>query len=164
MIKTPGYQKSIRRIYICDNECFLLGRYDRGRKGSGTGLSGLKLLSVTLSLLKEKSQLLILPIVLFIGMEQAFLFADFNAVSWNGAGKSYFFFGTSLRRIIFSYWRYFGAWSDWRKITSFSNIDFVAFSQRIFEIDLFLRSWVFILRVFKLLVFKLGKLENFGLE
>jgi len=44
------------------------------------GLSGFKLLAVTLKLLKEKSQLLILPITLFIGAEQAFLFADYNAV------------------------------------------------------------------------------------
>ncbi|XP_015183523.1 PREDICTED: UNC93-like protein [Polistes dominula] len=56
-----------------------LSRYDRGRKGSGTGLTGLKLLAVTLSLLKEKNQLLILPIIIFIGAEQAFLFADYNA-------------------------------------------------------------------------------------
>lgn len=56
-----------------------LSRYNRGRSGSATGLSGLKLLAVTLKLLKEKSQLLILPIIIFIGAEQAFLFADFNA-------------------------------------------------------------------------------------
>ncbi|XP_047362531.1 UNC93-like protein isoform X1 [Vespa velutina] len=56
-----------------------LSRYDRGRKGSVTGLTGLKLLAVTLKLLKEKSQLLILPIIIFIGAEQAFLFADYNA-------------------------------------------------------------------------------------
>jgi len=45
------------------------------------GTSGFKLLAVTLKLLKEKNQLLILPIILFIGAEQAFLFADYNAVS-----------------------------------------------------------------------------------
>jgi len=45
------------------------------------GSSGLKLLAVTLRLLKERRQLLILPITLFIGAEQAFLFADYNAVS-----------------------------------------------------------------------------------
>lgn len=56
-----------------------LARYDRGRTGSATGLTGLKLLAVTLKLLKEKSQLLILPIIVFIGAEQAFLFADYNA-------------------------------------------------------------------------------------
>lgn len=56
-----------------------LSRYDRGRTGSATGLTGLKLLAVTLQLLKEKYQLLILPIIIFIGAEQAFLFADYNA-------------------------------------------------------------------------------------
>ncbi|XP_076643712.1 UNC93-like protein [Halictus rubicundus] len=56
-----------------------LSRYNRGRSGSATGLSGIKLLAVTLKLLKEKSQLLILPIIIFIGAEQAFLFADYNA-------------------------------------------------------------------------------------
>lgn len=45
------------------------------------GKSGFKLLAVTLKLLREKNQLLILPIILFIGAEQAFLFADYNAVS-----------------------------------------------------------------------------------
>ncbi|OXU19293.1 hypothetical protein TSAR_014982 [Trichomalopsis sarcophagae] len=56
-----------------------ISRYDRGRTGSATGQSGFKLLAVTLKLLGEKSQLLILPITIFIGAEQAFLFADFNA-------------------------------------------------------------------------------------
>lgn len=56
-------------------------RYNKGRSGSATGLSGFKLLAVTLQLLKEKNQLLILPIIIFIGAEQAFLFADYNAVS-----------------------------------------------------------------------------------
>ncbi|XP_015108923.1 UNC93-like protein [Diachasma alloeum] len=56
-----------------------LSRYDRGRTGSATGQSGFKLLAVTLKLLKERRQLLILPITMFIGAEQAFLFADYNA-------------------------------------------------------------------------------------
>ncbi|XP_066583355.1 UNC93-like protein [Prorops nasuta] len=56
-----------------------LSRYDKGRKASTAGLSGFKLLAVTLQLLKEKSQILILPIIMFIGAEQAFLFADYNA-------------------------------------------------------------------------------------
>ncbi|CAD6220432.1 GSCOCG00005055001-RA-CDS [Cotesia congregata] len=56
-------------------------QYDKGRTGSATGQSGLKLLAVTLKLLKEKRQLLILPITMFIGAEQAFLFADYNAVT-----------------------------------------------------------------------------------
>ncbi|XP_043464457.1 UNC93-like protein isoform X1 [Leptopilina heterotoma] len=56
-----------------------MSRYDRGRKGSTSGTTGLKLLAVTLKLLKEKSQLLILPLTVFIGAEQAFLFADYTA-------------------------------------------------------------------------------------
>ncbi|XP_011868650.1 PREDICTED: UNC93-like protein [Vollenhovia emeryi] len=56
-----------------------LSRYDRNRARLVKGASGLKLLAVTLKLLKEKNQLLILPITLFIGAEQAFLFADYNA-------------------------------------------------------------------------------------
>lgn len=56
-----------------------LSRYDRSRARSVKGTSGFKLLAVTLKLLREKNQLLILPIILFIGAEQAFLFADYNA-------------------------------------------------------------------------------------
>ncbi|KYN36192.1 UNC93-like protein [Trachymyrmex septentrionalis] len=56
-----------------------LSRYDRNRARLVKGSSGFKLLAVTLKLLKEKNQLLILPITLFIGAEQAFLFADYNA-------------------------------------------------------------------------------------
>lgn len=56
-----------------------LSRYDRNRARLVKGTSGFKLLAVTLNLLREKNQLLILPIILFIGAEQAFLFADYNA-------------------------------------------------------------------------------------
>ncbi|XP_025988285.2 UNC93-like protein [Solenopsis invicta] len=56
-----------------------LSRYDRNRARLVKGTSGFKLLAVTLKLLKEKNQLLILPITLFIGAEQAFLFADYSA-------------------------------------------------------------------------------------
>ncbi|XP_006607128.1 UNC93-like protein [Apis dorsata] len=56
-----------------------LTRYNKNRTGSATGKSGLKLLVVTLKLLKEKNQIFILPIIMFIGAEQAFLFADYNA-------------------------------------------------------------------------------------
>lgn len=60
---------------------YLFRRYDKSRARSVKSSSGFKLLAVTLKLLKEKSQLLILPITMFIGAEQAFLFADYNAVS-----------------------------------------------------------------------------------
>lgn len=67
--------QKVRELITCDY------RYDRGRTGSASGKTGLKLLAVTLKMLKEKSQLLILPITIFIGAEQAFLFADYNVVS-----------------------------------------------------------------------------------
>nr|CAD7425945.1 unnamed protein product [Timema monikensis] len=47
---------------------------------SGTGLSGFQLLSVTLKLLKEPKQLLLMPIVMWLGVEQAFVGADYTAV------------------------------------------------------------------------------------
>ncbi|GLV32405.1 uncharacterized protein CBL_00886 [Carabus blaptoides fortunei] len=56
-----------------------LSRYNKGRTGSGSGLSGFKLLAVTLKHLKNPYQLLMLPITMFIGAEQAFIAADFNA-------------------------------------------------------------------------------------
>ena len=57
-------------------------RYNEGtREGSGTGLSGFSLLAITLKLLKERNQILILPITMFLGVEQAFVGADYTAVS-----------------------------------------------------------------------------------
>lgn len=50
-----------------------------GRKGSGSGLSGCRLLAVTLKQLSQKYQLLLLPITMFIGAEQAFIAVDFTA-------------------------------------------------------------------------------------
>ncbi|KAK5645591.1 hypothetical protein RI129_006891 [Pyrocoelia pectoralis] len=56
-----------------------LNRYKKNRAGSSTGLSGLKLLIVTLKHLFNPYQILILPITMFIGAEQAFMAADYNA-------------------------------------------------------------------------------------
>lgn len=58
-----------------------LKRYEGGRTGSGHGLSGLKLLSVTIKQLSNKYQILLLPITMFVGAEQAFIAVDFTAVS-----------------------------------------------------------------------------------
>lgn len=58
-----------------------LGRYEMGRKSAGTGLSGLRLLEVTLRHLGQTKQLLLVPITMFIGAEQAFMAVDFTAVS-----------------------------------------------------------------------------------
>lgn len=51
-----------------------------GRKGAGSGLSGLRLLAVTIKQLMQKKQILLLPITMFIGAEQAFIAVDFTAV------------------------------------------------------------------------------------
>ncbi|KAI4462348.1 unc-93 related [Holotrichia oblita] len=56
-----------------------LTRYNKDRQGSGTGLSGLKMLAVTLKHLSNPYQILILPITMFIGAEQAFIAADYSA-------------------------------------------------------------------------------------
>jgi len=45
------------------------------------GLTGFQLLAITLKLLKEPNQLLILPITMFLGVEQAFVGADYTAVN-----------------------------------------------------------------------------------
>ncbi|XP_038220754.1 UNC93-like protein [Zerene cesonia] len=54
-------------------------RYDSGRTGSGSNLSGMALLAVTLQLLVEPNQLMLVIINIFIGMQQAFFGADFTA-------------------------------------------------------------------------------------
>ncbi|GAB0100293.1 UNC93-like protein [Sergentomyia squamirostris] len=56
-----------------------LTRYEKKRRGATSGLSGLKLLAVTLRQLKERYQLLLLPITAFIGAEQAFIAVDFTS-------------------------------------------------------------------------------------
>lgn len=63
-----------------------LERYDKNRTGSGTGISGIRMLIITAKHLAKKYQLLLLPITMFIGVEQAFIAVDFTAVS---SGKSY---------------------------------------------------------------------------
>lgn len=60
---------------------FCSTRYDSGRSGSGGGKSGLALLAVTLRLLIEPNQMLLIIINIFIGMQQAFFGADFTAVT-----------------------------------------------------------------------------------
>lgn len=55
-------------------------RYDSGRKSEGSK-SRLALLAVTLKLLLEPNQLLLVIINIFIGYQQAFFGADFTAVS-----------------------------------------------------------------------------------
>lgn len=57
-----------------------LTRYQKKKKDKKSP-SGCKLLAVTMKQLGNPLQLLILPITMFIGAEQAFIAADFNAVS-----------------------------------------------------------------------------------
>ncbi|KAM3965286.1 UNC93-like protein [Aphomia sociella] len=55
-----------------------LTRYTSGRKITNDGKSGVRLLTVTLRQLKHKYQLLLLPVIAYIGAEQAFMAADFT--------------------------------------------------------------------------------------
>nr|XP_037868424.1 UNC93-like protein isoform X5 [Bombyx mori] len=54
-------------------------KFDTRGSGSGTGLSGLALLAATLKLLIEPNQILMIPINVFLGFQQAFFGADFTA-------------------------------------------------------------------------------------
>ncbi|XP_072948781.1 uncharacterized protein [Epargyreus clarus] len=54
-------------------------RYDTGKSGSGTGLSGMALLAVTMKLMMEPKQLMLVTVNIFIGLQQAFFGADFTA-------------------------------------------------------------------------------------
>jgi len=57
-----------------------LSRYGERRRGSITAieLSGVELLSATFKQLKKPNQQLLIPLTIFIGMEQAFIGADFT--------------------------------------------------------------------------------------
>jgi len=55
--------------------------YGVKRGDTGDGISGLKLLTVTINLLRKRRQMLLLPITMFIGLEEAFLAVDFTRVS-----------------------------------------------------------------------------------
>lgn len=57
-----------------------LKRYEMGRKGSGSELSGFRLLLVTFKQFMQVKQILLLPITMFIGAEQAFMAVDFTSV------------------------------------------------------------------------------------
>uniref|UniRef100_A0A182MYP9 UNC93-like protein n=1 Tax=Anopheles dirus TaxID=7168 RepID=A0A182MYP9_9DIPT len=55
-----------------------LKRYNMVRKSPNNGVSGMNTLIITLRQLSHKYQLLLLPIAAFIGIEQAFITADFT--------------------------------------------------------------------------------------
>ncbi|XP_058834637.1 UNC93-like protein [Topomyia yanbarensis] len=54
-------------------------RYNMNRTGSGAGVSGIRMLVITAKQLANKYQILLLPITMFIGVEQAFIAVDFTA-------------------------------------------------------------------------------------
>lgn len=59
-----------------------LSRYGERRRGSISAqeLSGVELLSATFKQLRKPNQQLLIPLTIFIGMEQAFIGADFTQV------------------------------------------------------------------------------------
>lgn len=59
-----------------------LSRYGEKRRGSvsAQSISGIELLSATANQLKKPNQQLLIPLTVFIGMEQAFIGADFTQV------------------------------------------------------------------------------------
>lgn len=61
-----------------------INRYGEKRKGSESAkeLSGVALLSATMNQCKKGNQQLLVPITVWIGMEQAFIGADFTQVSY----------------------------------------------------------------------------------
>lgn len=66
-----------------------LKRYNNTRTGSGSGVSGVRMLIITVKQLTNKYQLLLLPITMFIGVEQAFIAVDFTAVRSNSLSMLY---------------------------------------------------------------------------
>lgn len=68
-----------------------LKRYEMGRKGSGSELSGIRLLSVTIKQLMQLKQILLLPITMFIGAEQAFMIVDFTNVRVSSSHNYYYY-------------------------------------------------------------------------
>lgn len=61
-----------------------LSRYGERRRGSITAqeLSGVELLTATFKQLRKPNQQLLIPLTVFIGMEQALIGADFTQVSY----------------------------------------------------------------------------------
>lgn len=75
--------KAISRFCFLSPNRSALSHFRYGvRRGRDEGAaSGCKLLASTVRLLSEKYQLLLLPITMFIGAEEAFVAVDFTAVS-----------------------------------------------------------------------------------
>lgn len=62
-----------------------LSRYGERRRGSITAqeVSGLKLVSASFKQMRKPNQQLLIPLTVFIGMEQALIGADFTQVSYD---------------------------------------------------------------------------------
>lgn len=69
-------------VYLNENALHSPHRYGEKRKGSESAkeLSGVALLSATMNQCKKANQQLLIPITVWIGMEQAFIGADFTQV------------------------------------------------------------------------------------
>lgn len=67
-----------------------LSRYGERRRGSITAqeVSGFKLVTATFKQLRKPNQQLLIPLTVFIGMEQALIGADFTQVSYDYANMS----------------------------------------------------------------------------
>jgi len=63
---------------VGSNSHLMIRSYGVKRGDTGDGMSGLKLLTVTINLLRKRRQILMLPITMFIGLEEAFLAVDFT--------------------------------------------------------------------------------------
>ncbi|KAJ1523257.1 hypothetical protein ONE63_001136 [Megalurothrips usitatus] len=61
--------------------CGVCFRYGEKQRKSDQELTGIQLLSATAYQLKKPNQQLLIPITVWIGMEQAFIGADFTQVS-----------------------------------------------------------------------------------
>lgn len=68
-------------IMITNFQFVYLFRYGEKERKEDTGMSGTKLFAATLYQLKNKYQILLIPLTIWIGMEQAFIGADFTEVS-----------------------------------------------------------------------------------
>jgi hypothetical protein len=60
---------------------FLFSRYNNEGSTVDTGLSGVQLMVVTVKLLRDRRLLLLLPLTLWMGVQQVFRGADYTSVS-----------------------------------------------------------------------------------
>lgn len=74
-VHTVEYHRKVTFLFLCY-------RYgEKQRRADSQELSGIQLLSATAYQLKKPYQQLLIPITVWIGMEQAFIGADFTQVS-----------------------------------------------------------------------------------